>query len=282
MSNVDIDAILPAHVYNSLIIDHEATERAEFIGLKAKHLPHLFKILSDNGVSEFLEIHLLHRHFQLEEGEALIHKTLAIPGSENAPSICVDIAKPVSSAESMKSSLVPLLWMVSDSGLIAYEYGVEEGQESRSLGAKIPAKTWKAFSQEFSDYVCSSGIADLVSLKDKSCIKGGEYVSPNMRALFRIPEQGVNLQPGSHMLESGWQPIADGGADAIFPECTDGHVTKTRQTSGGTVAHYHTTDELGINAFNPQEVPLTYTNAMWTAVKSVNFWSLGGMVGVTV
>jgi hypothetical protein len=126
--------------------------------------------------------------------------------------------------------------------------------------------------------VNSAGIADILLLKDKSCVTGGEYVVPGMRALFRVPSKVVNLQQGSDMLESGWGIDSAAGPDAMFPECTDDHVTKTRQTSGGTVAHYHVTTEDGVDAFNEKEVASLYTDAMWSAVKSEKFWAIGGLV----
>jgi hypothetical protein len=69
----------------------------------------------------------LHRHFTLQDGEAVVHRTLRIPGSGDDASIYVDIAKAVSCPESIKGFLVPLLWMASsNSSLIAYEYGLRE------------------------------------------------------------------------------------------------------------------------------------------------------------
>ena len=146
--------------------------------------------------------------------------------------------------------------------------------------ANISPKTWDSLAQEFSAYVYSTGIEDIVSVKDKSCINGGEYVVPSMRVLFRVPTEVVNLQPGSGLLESGWKFDAAMEPDANLPECADGHVTKTRQTAGGTVAHYHVTMEDGMDAFKAKEVPPLYTNAMWAAAKLADFWALGGMVEV--
>ncbi|KAI0426628.1 hypothetical protein F5Y09DRAFT_318445 [Xylaria sp. FL1042] len=154
--------------------------------------------------------------------------------------------------------------MVSSTGsLVAYKYGLRGLANSlEQTMADISSKTWDTFAQDFSAYVHSEGIADIVSLKDKSCINGGEYVVPGTRVLFRVPMEAINLQPGSEMLESGWKFDDAVESAANHPAPTDGHVTKTRQTSGGTVAHYHATTEDGIDAFNPKEVPLPYTNAM--------------------
>ena len=68
----------------------------------------------------------------------------------------------------------------------------------------ILSETWNSFSQEFSAYVHLAGIADIVSLKDKSCINGGEYVVPSMQVLFRVPMEAIDRKPGSEMRESGW------------------------------------------------------------------------------
>lgn len=39
-----------------------------------------------------------------------------------------------------------------------------------------------------------------------------------------------------------------------LPECTDGHVTKTRTTTAaGTAAHYHVTEREGPDAFDERE-----------------------------
>ncbi|KAK3358515.1 hypothetical protein B0T24DRAFT_124612 [Lasiosphaeria ovina] len=279
MSHLVVNSILPANFYNSLIIDHDATDKAEHVDLKQKHIPSLFKLLTKHGVADVVEIHLLHRHFTLQDGEALVHRTLDIPGSGDLPRIRVDIAKAVNCSESIKSSLVPLLWMASPDGtLAAYEYGFQEdtaGATPRRIATEVSPKTWDSLAREFAAYVHSVGIADLVSLKDKSCVTGGEYVVPDMRVLFRVPKESINLQQGSDMLQSGWQ-LGAAETDAGLPECTDGHVTKTRQTTGGTVAHYHKTTEDGIDAFNEKEVAPLYTNAMWSAAKSGEFWAMGG------
>ncbi|CAG9954309.1 unnamed protein product [Clonostachys rosea f. rosea IK726] len=277
-----VNSILPAKVYNSLIVDHEATERAELVELKQKHLPSLFKLLVTHGVDHLVEVHLLHRHFTLHEGEALVHRTLYIAGSEGLPGIHVDVAKAVSCPQSIDPFLIPLLWMASSDGaLIAYEYGLQDRESARKrIATDISSEKWISFAQNFSTYVHSAGIADIVSLKDKSCVTGGEYVVPGMRVLFRVPTEVINLQQGSGMLESGWGNGAAAEPDAGFPECTDGHVTKTRQTSGGTVAHYHDTTEDGIDAFNEKEVPPLYTSAMWNAAKSGEFWAVDRLVDV--
>ena len=41
--------------------------------------------------------------------------------------------------------------------------------------------------------------------------------------------------------------------DRGYLESTDGHVTKVRQTAGGTVAHYHVVSKQGSNAFDAKE-----------------------------
>lgn len=59
-----------------------------------------------------------------------------------------------------------------------------------------------------------------------------------------------------------------------LPECTDGHVAKTRQMLGGTVAHYYVTKEDGPDAFNPTEVDPTYTDRMWQAIKLLGVFNI--------
>jgi hypothetical protein len=94
MAHITVDKVLSAEVYNSLLIDHDATEQAARLQLKSNHVPDLAKILAIHGVSDYVELHLLHRHFILQEGEAILHKPCVIPGSDGNTSITVDIAKP--------------------------------------------------------------------------------------------------------------------------------------------------------------------------------------------
>ena len=123
MSHAIVNSALPAEAYNSLIIDHEAVGRSEHVQLKKAHLPFLFKLLITHGVADVVEPHLLHRHFVLQEGKALVRRTLEIRGSGTLSNICVDVAKPLPCSESTKACLVPLLWMApSSSTLVAYEY----------------------------------------------------------------------------------------------------------------------------------------------------------------
>ncbi|RYP92060.1 hypothetical protein DL770_001838 [Monosporascus sp. CRB-9-2] len=85
MSHIVVNSILPAAVYNSLIIYHEATERTVLTELKQKHLPSLFKLLVTHGVANFVELHILHWHFTLREAEALVDKMLDIPDLKISP-----------------------------------------------------------------------------------------------------------------------------------------------------------------------------------------------------
>jgi len=203
----------------------------------------------------------------------VVHRTLEILGSNDLTSTSVDIAEAMNCTEPVKSSLVPLLWMASSGdSLVAYEYGLDGSLGLYKRGIEyISSETWIAFAREFSTQVYAAGIADIISLKDKECINGGEYVVPGMRVLFRVPTGSIDLQPGSGVIESGWGSDATTGPDAGFPECTDGHVTKTKQTAGGIVAISHVTTRGGVDAFNPKEVPLLYTSAMWATAESEEF-----------
>lgn len=88
------------------------------------------------------------------------------------------------------------------------------------------------------------------------------------RAVFRVPSVHVHLLPGSHCLESGW--VSPDGK--IQP--TDGHVTKTRKTAGGTVAHISTLlRRLAMTLLILRKSRSNYyTEAMWAAQKSEAFW----------
>jgi len=280
MTHVTVDSILPAEVYNSLLIDHDATKQSALLKLKSQHVPALAKVLVVHRVSGYVELHLLHRHFVLQEGEVMLHKPLVIPGSNGDSSTTVDIAKAVSCPSTPKPSLFPLMWMVSSTGgLIAYEYGaLENGSSQRRKIMDISEETWNAFAQNFCAHVKATGLQDIISLKDKSCMSGGEYVVPSKRALFRVPSSIINLQASS-----GWtlehNVVPEENRPSPLPECTDGHVTKTKQTTGGTVAVYHKTEEDGPDAFDPREVDPLYTNRMWDALKSQDFFTTCPIVG---
>jgi len=282
MTHITIDSVLPAKVYNRLLIDHDATEQAALLELKSQHAPVLAKILAAHGVSDYVELHLLHRHFILEEGEAMVHKPFVTPDSGDT-SITVDIAKAVPCPSLAKPSLFPLMWMASSTGgLVAYEYGTpKDGSTQPREITDISQETWDAFARDFCAHVYAAGLQDIVSLKDKSCVIGGEYVIPHLRALFRIPHSVIHLQASSGLIETGWtvQPVPEADGSFPLPEPTDGHVTKTRQTSGGTVAHYHVTTEDGPDAIDPAEVDPVYTDMMWNAVKSAEFFNICPVAG---
>lgn len=285
MTHITVDSVLPAEVYNRLLIDHDASEQSTLLELKSQHVLSLAKILAVHGVSDYVELHLLHRHFVLQEGEVMLHKPLVIPGSGSGTdiNITVDIAKAVPCPNSpSKHSLFPLMWMASSStgGLVAYEYGALQNRSERRKITDISQKSWDAFSQDFCAQVQATGLQGIVSLKDKSCMSGGEYVVPSKRVLFRVPSSIINLQAGSALIETGWtveHSTIIPGLDALplpFPECTDGHITKTRQTTTGTIVNFHIIEEDGPDAFDPKEVDPMYTDRMWQAVKLPGFFNI--------
>lgn len=284
MTHVTVDSVLPAEVYNRLLIDHDATEQSALLELKSQHVPALAKILAVHGVSDYVELHLLHRHFVLQEGEVMLHKPLVIPGSGADTSITVDIAKAVPCPNSAKPSLFPLMWMASSTGgLVAYEYGaLQNGSEPRKI-MDISQKSWDAFAQDFCAQVQAAGLQDIVSLKDKSCMSGGEYVVPSKRVLFRVPSSIINLQAGTTLIETGWtvkhSTIPGLDEPLPLPECTDGHVLKTRKTTTGSVENFHFTTKDGPDAFNPKEVDPMYTDRMWQAVELPGFFNVCPVAG---
>ncbi|KAL8847311.1 MAG: hypothetical protein Q9221_007656 [Calogaya cf. arnoldii] len=288
MSHLSVDSIISADAYNGILLDHEASERAALLDLKRKFLPSLSKVLDVYGVADSVELHLIHRHFVLQKGEALVHEVVAISGSPQFPDINVDIAKAITCPESLQSALAPILWMASPKGdLVAYEYSVgRSGRSQEQADTRIPLEVWDSFARAFAAHVYSVGIADIVGLKSKACMNGGEYVAPDLRVLFRVPMSAVDLQPGSGLVESGWTfdeaaTESDGGsAPGPAPHVLDTHVTQTRQTTGGTVAQYHKVTQKGATAFNPNEIPLIYTDAIWAAADSKDFGAVGTEVDV--
>lgn len=147
----------------------------------------------------------------------------------------------------------------------------------------ISQKLWDAFALKFCAHVQATGLQGIVSLKDKFCMSGGEFVVPSKSALFRVPSSIINLQVGSGLIETGWtvehNTVPDLDGPLPLPECTDGHVTKTRQTLGGTVAHYHVTEEDGPDAFNSKEVDPMHTDRMWQAVESPGVFNVCPIAG---
>lgn len=139
---------------NIPVIDHKATERAELQDLQRKHFPALSTMLATYGVENAVELHLLHRHFMLQEGEAVVHQTIKIPGSPELPGADVDIAKAVTCAEELTDSLIPLLWMASpdqDQDLVPYEYGLRSS--ITASGTSVSSEVWKSFARAFAAHV---------------------------------------------------------------------------------------------------------------------------------
>ena len=135
MTRITVDSVLPAEIYNRLLIDHDATEQSALIELKSQHVHALAKILAVQGVSDYVELHLQPRHIVLQEGEEIVYKPLVIPGSGADISVTIDIAKAVPCPNSPKHSSFPLMWMASSTGeLVAYEYGaMQNGSGPRKL-----------------------------------------------------------------------------------------------------------------------------------------------------
>jgi len=232
------------------------------------HLPTLTRILQEHELQDELEIHLLHRHFSLEEGEIIVHKEMSIDKEPliEGLKILVDVAKPLKVSENLKGQLTPILWYSARNGnIVPYEYAISIPDDARRAVNKISSKKWSAFTTDFAEYLWRAGLQDLVSLKDKSCISGLEYVAPDDRALFRVPEAIVTLQPESSIIETGWD-VAEGKNPQL--QMSDGHVTQTRQTTGGTVAVKHVTKRHGAEAFNSKEISTIYTDELWMAVDS--------------
>jgi len=203
MTHFTVDSVLPANVYNRLLIDNDAVEQATLRELKSLYVPALAKILAAHEVSDYVELHLLHRHFILKDGEAMVHKPFVTSDSGDK-SITVDIAKAVPCPSFAKPSLFPLMWMASSTGrLVAYEYGtLGNGSPQPRKIKNISQETWDAFAQDFCGYINVVGIEDIISLKDKSCVTGGEYVVPHLRVIFRIPYSIINLQAPSGLIET--------------------------------------------------------------------------------
>lgn len=92
MSQV-INTIIQAELYNSFLIDHDSTERATAVGLKQNHIPQLWAILGRLMLNDLLEPHLLHRHFDLHEGEILVHRDLHVAGDSTHAPTEIGVAK---------------------------------------------------------------------------------------------------------------------------------------------------------------------------------------------
>jgi hypothetical protein len=298
MTFVSEPAILTASAYNKFLIDHDAAAQSEIRELKKDHVTVLARILCAHHLENDLEIHLLHRHFSLNEGEAMVHWEITCPSVDSfdvkLPSLSIDIAKAMKCPGDAGDQLRPIMWYAADSGtLLPYEYAVSRERLYQRRGVSgVSMEKLSEFAKEFSAAVWVVGLENLVSLKDKSCSTGGEYVAPDIRSLFRIPFSAITLQPQSGVTETGWtlnntvptitNQVAhhiSPSPDIPFPQPTDGHVTQTKQTTGGTVATHHTTTRYGDYAFDPQEVSPVYTDRMWMAAEATQFgsWNVVGV-----
>jgi hypothetical protein len=74
MAHITINTVLQAEIYNHLLIDYDVTKQAARLQLKSFYVPALAGILAIHGVLGYLELHLLHRHFIIQEGEEIVHR----------------------------------------------------------------------------------------------------------------------------------------------------------------------------------------------------------------
>jgi hypothetical protein len=95
---------LPTKSYNKLLIDRDAsTLKSHTSDLKSKHVATLATILPNRELHDDLEIHLLHRHFLLADGEAIVDKDIIIE-SRRVPR---RLRTPLSESISWKTSNSP-------------------------------------------------------------------------------------------------------------------------------------------------------------------------------
>lgn len=263
--------ILAAQSYNELLIDHEATTQSALLNLKSSHVGELVKILETHDLDGDLEIHLLHRHFELQDGEAIVHKEIIVATEDHC--VILDVAKAIKCPAESTMHLSPIMWYASQKGIITpYEYATRSKSSTLRVMDRVPLLKLKSFAKEFSSYVWAAGLQHLVSLKDKSCPSGLEFIAYESRALFRIPSSLVKLENDRGLIPTGWMMMDGVHTNDRFIQTTDTHVTKTRQTTGGTVAVSHTTvTASGPDSFNPDEVSPIYTDKMWSAVKEGSF-----------
>jgi len=263
--------VLPAVAYNNLPTDHEAKSQSEARDLKTAHVATLIGILRAHKLEGDLEIHLLHRHFQLQDGEAIIHKEISLGGKDpDIPGVKIDIAKVMKCPDHLTTFLAPVMWYSAEvEKLVPYEYAIDLTPQPNRAASKVPTSKLDTFAKDFSAYVWGAGLQNLVSLKDKSCVAGFEYVAPEFQALFKVPNSIVNLQTNSGLIETGWTLDSEGKDP--FLQSSDTHVTKTRQTTGGTVATYHDVVQSGDHSFDPREISPAYTEQMWAAVETTAF-----------
>jgi len=249
--------ILPTSQYNKFMLDHDANCHAEWIGLKAAHVPNLIKILCAHGLKDVLEVHVLHRHFELQEGEVMIHKEISF---NTEPGIKIDIAKAASVPDNHATAIVPVMWYFPQFGFMRpYEYAVGSDEK-----IAVPVDNFAAFIEEFSTYLWNNNLPQIVSLKDKSCVTGIEYVAYESRALFKIPPSIVNLPAtGTLLIETGWD-----NSSSTPLTMTDTHKTITKKTTGGRVAVKHVTvTSDGMHAIKPEEISPRYAERMWAEVE---------------
>ena len=130
MSHISVDNVVSSKAYSNPIIDHEATERAESLDQKCKLHSSLQQLLHSHGAADFVELHLLHKHFEIWDGEAIVQKPLSAPESDDVAAVNIDIAKVRICKEPASSALTLLLWMTSltGDGLVADEYGLSVSQ----------------------------------------------------------------------------------------------------------------------------------------------------------
>ncbi|TDL13186.1 hypothetical protein BD410DRAFT_847229 [Rickenella mellea] len=193
MPFISVPVILDATVYNGFLVDHDATAQSQIQGIKENHVFALARVLVAHHLENDLEIHLLHRHFILGDGEAMVHWEISCPNPDitngNPPSVSIDVAKVMRCPEVAGEEFHPVMWFSADKDtLIPYEYAfTAKSSCQRRVVNRASTEKLSAFAKDFSAIVWQAGLENLISLKDKSCLAGAEYVAPDIRALFRVP-----------------------------------------------------------------------------------------------
>ncbi|KAL8975303.1 MAG: hypothetical protein Q9197_000471 [Variospora fuerteventurae] len=135
--------------------------------------------------------------------QSAIHDNVKDNVIANRPKFFLSLEVETAPPNRLNESLSPLLWMASSNGrLEAYEYGLPALGLHTAPKPRISSEMWDSFASAFAAHVHAAGIADIVSLKSKQRINGGEFVAPDMRVLFRLPMEAIEVQPGSILLEA--------------------------------------------------------------------------------
>jgi len=178
------DSLVPAALYNSLPHINEVSDVPEKY---SKDLEDLRALLSKHNLPKGVFIRLIHKHYDLKEGESMAFSKVDVPLQGT-----VTVMHPTNPSETSK--LRGVHFFVDEQGCLqAYEYSTTEGPN---------ISNYRSFLEEFCRIVSERGLQMKYGLKlqvDPDEHGWTEFEFPSKRSTIMIPE-GMPIPDGKYDL----------------------------------------------------------------------------------